>query len=63
MVVEEVGGTRTGQCLPGNRPGIHNELIIMKLVLVLGLMARIVGPLRSREARFVPFDRYGFNGV
>ena len=25
MVVVEVGGTRTGQCLPGDRLGIHNE--------------------------------------
>ena len=25
MVVVEVGGTRTGQCLLGDRPGIHNE--------------------------------------
>ena len=25
VVVVEVGGTRTGQCLPGDRPGIHNE--------------------------------------
>ena len=25
MVVIEVGGTRTGQCPPGDRPGIHNE--------------------------------------
>ena len=26
-------------------------------------MARIVGPLRSRDTWFVPFDRYGLNGV
>ena len=25
-VVVEVGGLRTGQCLPGDRPGIHTEL-------------------------------------
>ena len=25
VVVVEVGGTRTGQCLPRDRPGIHNE--------------------------------------
>ena len=24
-VVVEVGGMRTGQCPPGDRPGIHNE--------------------------------------
>ena len=24
-MVVEVGGTRTGQCLPGDRPGIHIE--------------------------------------
>ena len=24
-MVVEVDGTRTGQCLPGDRPGIHNE--------------------------------------
>ena len=24
-MVVVVGGTRTGQCLPGDRPGIHNE--------------------------------------
>ena len=25
VVVVEVGGTRTSQCLPGDRSGIHNE--------------------------------------
>ena len=25
VVVVEVGGTRTGQCPPKDRPGIHNE--------------------------------------
>ena len=25
-MVVEVGGTRTGQCLPGDRPGSHTEL-------------------------------------
>ena len=25
MMVVEVGGTRTGQCLPGDHPGIPNE--------------------------------------
>ena len=25
VMVVEVGGTRTGQCLFGDRPGIHNE--------------------------------------
>ena len=25
VIVVEVGGTRTGQRLPGDRPGIHNE--------------------------------------
>ena len=25
VVVVEVGGTRTAQCPPGDRPGVHNE--------------------------------------
>ena len=25
MVMVEVGGTRTGQCPPRDRPGVHNE--------------------------------------
>ena len=25
-MVVEVGGTRTAQCPPGDRPGVHNEL-------------------------------------
>ena len=25
VMVVAVGGTRTGQCLPGDRPGIHTE--------------------------------------
>ena len=39
------------------------SLILMKLVLVRGLMARIIWPLRSRDTRCVPLDRYGFYGV
>ena len=39
------------------------SLILMKLVLVRGLMARIIDPLRSRDTRCVPLDRYGLYGV
>ena len=39
------------------------SLILMKLVLVRGLMAGIIWPLRSRDTRCVPLDRYGFDGV
>ena len=43
--------------------GAIPSLIIVQLVLVRGIMAGIVGPLRSRDTRFVPLDRYGFNWV
>ena len=40
----------------GIAQGSITSLIIVKLVLVRGLMAGIVGPLRSWDTRFVPLD-------
>ena len=62
VVVVEVGGTRTGQCLPGDRLRIHNEPDNHE--------ARPRPRAHGRNHRppqvagwFVPLDRYGFDGV
>ena len=39
------------------------SLIVVQLVLVRGLMAGIIWPLRSRDTRCVSLDRYGLYGV
>ena len=42
--------------LLGIAQGSKTGMVIVKLVLVRGLMARIVGPLRSWYTRFVPLN-------
>ena len=56
-----------GRGLANASLGIAQEaitsLILTKLVLVRGLIAGIIYPLRSRDTQCVPLDRYGFDGV
>ena len=47
----------------GIAQGSIPSLIVMQLVLVRGLMAGIIGPLRSRDTRCVPLNKYGLYGV
>ena len=63
VVVVEGDETRTGQCPPGDRPGVQNEHDSREAHPRRGLVAGVVDPLRSRNTRFVSLGRYGFYGV
>ena len=62
-MVVEVGGTRTGQCLLGDRPGIHNEPDTHEARPRPRAHDRNHMAPQVAGHRCVPFDRYGLDRV